>query len=420
MSEIFSQILKYINKKKFSLCLGLMFFFLLYAKTFKFYPFTPCDWNSVILTFSYKYGFIQRGFLGTIIHAITHFLPSVSGSQILIIFQYVTMLIFSISIIAIGIWSIHKLRAVAVPPHQKYCVYSFISVFYICSFGYTTYYSSRSFGHSDIWLILLTVLALILIWHNKFLPAFICSIICMCIHQAYIFMYFNIFLIALLLILAKEQHSNLRAKIIVAFICSFITCSALFVYFQFFSGVKANITYDYVREQAISLTNSAYVDKYENYIKNYLFHAPSPSSYADGLKNCGRYLRIELIAILPFIIELVHYWHDIVKQTNNIFRKIVYMASPLGIITTVPLFIMHTDYGRWIYSIYFYELTLIWLINSLDDNTVTLVTRQTIQRIQNNIIYYSFLFVYACSLGPLDKNQVRDFYYFFRIFLENM
>lgn len=153
-------------------------------------PVSACWWNTIILTFTYKYGFIQRGFLGTAIAGISKILH-ISRNASLELFQYGTMIVFCISIMTIMLWSIHKWK-----DNRKIFYYIFIS--YVMGFGYTTWFSEHLFGHSDIWLILLTIVSLYAIWKGAYEISIPVSIICMLIHQVYIFMYLNIIILTFL------------------------------------------------------------------------------------------------------------------------------------------------------------------------------------------------------------------------------
>ena len=139
--------------------------------------------------------------------------------------------------------------------------------------GYTTWFSEDLFGHSDVWLIILTIIALWAILKDNYEVAVLISVICMLIHQAYIFMYFNAILLALAIKFVYDDSK--RKRIILNVFLLIASCSLLFIYLQFFSGVKPGIDYEYVRERSTSILG----DSWEAETKNIGFmgkhHIPS-------------------------------------------------------------------------------------------------------------------------------------------------
>ena len=64
-----------MNRRKALIVPSAFCVFIMLWKAFQQAPFVPCKWNSVMLSFSYRYGFIQRGFLGTIIDVLSDIFP---------------------------------------------------------------------------------------------------------------------------------------------------------------------------------------------------------------------------------------------------------------------------------------------------------------------------------------------------------
>lgn len=55
---------KNTKNKNFMICL----FLVMLVQAVRYFPFKFGGWNQVQLSFSYEYGFIQRGFLGTLLN----------------------------------------------------------------------------------------------------------------------------------------------------------------------------------------------------------------------------------------------------------------------------------------------------------------------------------------------------------------
>ncbi len=387
-----------MNRRKALIVPSAFCVFIMLWKAFQQAPFVPCKWNSVMLSFSYRYGFIQRGFLGTIIDVLSDIFP-ISSYMILKLFQYFTMMMFFLVISVIVVWSIDKWNN-----NKK--VYFVIAMGYVMGSGYTTWFSEDLFGHSDVWLIILTIIALWAILKDNYEVAVLISVICMLIHQAYIFMYFNAILLALAIKFVYDDSK--RKRIILNLFLLIVSCSLLFIYLQFFSGVKPGIDYEYVRERSISILGDSYIDSWEAETKNYWFHGKTPYPFTQGLQQSGKWAIYEIVFMIPMIIEIGKYWRVILSNTKDKIKKCIYFATPLGIITTLPLFVMHCDYGRWFHALYFYEAIAIWLVNLISDEGVKKANKEMISWVKNNICYYVILLYYWISLGSFHRNYLRS------------
>lgn len=369
-------------------------------KAFQQAPFITCEWNTVILTFSYRYGFIQRGFLGTIIDCLSEFIP-ISPHRVIILFQYTTMLIYYLAIAAILLFSIYEWN-------NGKKVFHIIVIGYVMGSGYETWFSRNLFGHSDVWLIVLTIIALVAIWKNEYEVSIFISIIGMLIHQAYFFMYLNDILLALAFKYLINESK--RKRVVITFLFIILSCVSLFIYLQFFSHVKAGIEYEYVRNRSLDIFRAEYFDVWELEIKNYLFGEKSPLALTYGIQSFGKYVMFEFVLMFPIFYELFFYWKTIVSYTDDKLKKIFYRLVPFGIVTTLPLFIMHSDYGRWMHAVYFYEIIALWLVNLINDIAVVNANNEMIKRLKKNIGYYIALAMFWISVDYLRRNHIRDEY----------
>lgn len=198
-----------------------------------------------------------------------------------------------------------------------------------------------------------------------------------------------------------------KKRIIINISVILVSCAFLFVYFQFFSHVKPGIQYDDIRKQYINIRGNTYIDDWELEIKNYYFQGESSLPFWYGIQYSGRYSVFEFLALIPFGIELAFYWRTIFFNTKHKMKKVAYLVAPLGIISVLPCFVMHADYGRWFYSVYFYELAAIWLVNLIHDEGVVIANTEMKKRLTENVIYYLALFMFWISLGSLNQLKSR-------------
>jgi len=365
-------------------------------------PVEPCRWNETTLSFGYQYGFIQRGFLGTVIYFVSQ-VSHAPNTTIINIFQFFTVFTMVVVSLVILFWSISKMQKTK---ESKYFVYTFASMVFVLGIGWDTWFSYNLFAHTDVWLILLTIFSSFCILKKKYIPSLLLVVICLLIHQAYVFMYLNVLICAFLLLALKEK-SNKPLKWLGIML---LLCSALFVYLQFFSKAKSGITYEIVRENAISYSGQPYIDIWESQTKTYLFREADTQSATQGWQLFRNYFYMELFFAIPFLVEFIKYWHRIIKATDDKLRRTAYIIAPWGVLTAVPLFAMHTDFGRWMFAVYFYEIALICLVNSIDDANVSKVNVETIEYIKKNLFYYCAFSAYIVLLGGMDRSYIRHFY----------
>ena len=72
------------------------------------------------------------------------------------------------------------------------------------------------------------------------------------------------------------------------------------------------------------------------------------------------------------------------------------------------MYIMHNDYGRWTYAVYFYEFAIVWLLNLLNDTHAKKATNELMERVHTNKAYYSLLLFYAVVSGPFQQNLINS------------
>ena len=111
--------------------------------------------------------------------------------------------------------------------------------------------------------------------------------------------------------------------------------------------------------------------------------------------------RIILITLLPVYV----YWKLVVKEAGK--QGVFYLLISLGIVTAIPMYIMHCDYGRWTYAVFFYEFACIWLLNMIGDGAAEKATSKMMERIDANRTYYYVLLFYAGISGAFAQNLIN-------------
>ena len=191
-----------------------------------------------------------------------------------------------------------------------------------------------------------------------------------------------------------------------------VLCSGLFLYIQFFARASADITIEYVMSRTAEFMDEAIsgIQNNESTISMYLFR----NGGMDPLTGIKQYWTILIATILvysPFILCVVFYWKDYIQKVRREKQKYygLYILYPLGILTAVPLYVMHVDYGRWTYGVFFYEFALIWVLNMIGDSNAEYATESTLKRIRKKKNFFICLLCYAALLGAMEQNLLNDF-----------
>ena len=228
------------NKTKLKSILQFVFVFFLvcFALFVTYYGQEVRRYNTTILAFNYSYGFISRGLLGTLYLGLDVLIPKdilnyVDAANITFIATNVIMGIFFILALYI-----------LIKTNEKYLTGAQNIILFFAIFFVPMYYSLRNMGRPDIYMLFLTFLGLILIVWGKMEWLIVpFSILNVMIHQGYVFLFYNIFMYPLIYKIFQTTGKQ-RKKYIAILATSFLSVSVLFLYFNFFSHIGGQETYD--------------------------------------------------------------------------------------------------------------------------------------------------------------------------------
>lgn len=149
--------------------------------------------NTTVFAFSYKYGFISRGLLGTGLRVLNTLLPYdfMTYDGIGVVTKAATLLFFVILFVFYG--SCLK-RCKEETGRDAKCLIFFLSIF-----TFPMFVSAENFGRLDVYLLTILLMSCLLVlsekWEWLIVPL---SIIAMLLHPGYVFMDINILLVLLL------------------------------------------------------------------------------------------------------------------------------------------------------------------------------------------------------------------------------
>ena len=201
--------------------------------------------NSTTIAFSYEYGFISRGFIGTIYQLIDKVISiNMMTSHMLFIFVHIVTLIFIVGLLMFNIYVLHK------------CDYDTKETARYLVTGYTiwvvpTFISIDGFGRLDIYCLSLSLIMAAMIVSQRYewmIP--ILSAISILIHHGNVFMFMNIPLVLLLYRAGNEKKKFKQNYYLILFTITFVVVSILFLYFEFFSHTTGQEAYAEIIEKA--------------------------------------------------------------------------------------------------------------------------------------------------------------------------
>lgn len=323
-------------------------------------------YNSTILAFSYKYGFISRGLAGTIYQWIDHILPvNMIDYAMVLRFTLIVTLAFYVLFFAFCYQCMKRCQ-------EEYLgrflyLILFYAVFVVSMFAY-----KRNFGRLDLYLMALTVIGTMCLIAKKaewlIVPL---SMISVMYHQGYVFMFYNILLALLVYRLLSEKEKKARIYYGVILLVSLIGCSALFLWFEFFSHTDGVRYVDEIIANAKAMTKPFNGMTYHDTLIDHeiLGIDLSDVEYPYRVMN---WIEIPFfIAIIsPYIVLAVKLFRRILARAQGKTERLKYGFLVIAAGTLLPLFLMKCDYARWVFALISYYCMIFLALVAMGDRIV--------------------------------------------------
>jgi len=323
-------------------------------------------YNSTILAFTYKYGFISRGLAGTIYQWIDHILPvNMIDYAMVLRFTLIVTLAFYVLFFAFCYQCMKRCQ-------EEYLgrflyLILFYAVFVVSMFAY-----KRNFGRLDLYLMALTVIGTMCLIAKKaewlIVPL---SMISVMYHQGYVFMFYNILLALLVYRLLSEKEKKARIYYGVILLVSLIGCSALFLWFEFFSHTDGVRYVDEIIANAKAMTKPFNGMTYHDTLIDHeiLGIDLSDVEYPYRVMN---WIEIPFfIAIIsPYIVLAVKLFRRILARAQGKTERLKYGFLAIAAGTLLPLFLMKCDYARWVFALISYYCMIFLALVAMGDRIV--------------------------------------------------
>lgn len=358
------------------------------------------DWPSVEMMMSYKYGFIRRGFLGSVVLLIS-LIFNINIIKGISLVQFAGEILFCISLILIFEFLLKQCKT----QKQENIVILLLSVF-IQMFGFRFYL--YDWGEPDVYMISLTMLAVLFILKEKHIFAVV-PICCIgeMIHEGYALMFFPIVFALLFYSFWLETDTAKKRKKFIALSLALLATASLFFYFYFISKPISKYTSNAVLEEMQNHCGETLSQLLKDNVKYIWFGADTYSLplWENGKPTVEFFNRIyciicAVITCLPSFLFIIIVWISRIKnykEKKNILSELVCFFS---VFTVIPLIIVHADTARWISDFVLYE-SIILSVLTIYDGTKTEEFFQK-NKITNNgvvkFVFVTFVFITAFLL----------------------
>ncbi len=357
--------------------------------------------NTTVFAFSYKYGFISRGLLGTGLRVLNTLLPYdfMTYDGIGVVTKAATLLFFVILFVFYG--SCLK-RCKEETGRDAKCLIFFLSIF-----TFPMFVSAENFGRLDVYLLTILLMSCLLVlsekWEWLIVPL---SIIAMLLHPGYVFMDINILLV-LLLYKCLTRTGAQRKKYVALFAVTFATVSILFLYFEFFSHPQGKDIYEEVVATAKSLSDNG-----QNYHDHLINHdiLGEDVFWAEWDWHIVNFIEFPIFLVLfsPYIFIIGKFYWNLIKREQDRPKRVAYIFIVLGAGTLLPEMILKTDYGRYMFALVFYYIACNLILLALGDEGAIVQTKELMGFLKNHTALAVFLVAYAFMFVPFRDFHISD------------
>lgn len=358
-------------------------------------------YNTTVLAFSYRYGFLSRGFVGTCYQILDKLLPwdlyTYRWTQA---FSFGLHLVFVLTLLFFFYTCLKK-------GNERLNHGMIACIFIFATFSFPEYVTFENMGRIDAVMAVLTILSVYLLlrerWEWLIIPI---SAIGICVHQGYALMFLSVPLV-FLAVKVLENKNNTRKKYLWIFFLTCIISGILFMYFNYFSHTGGREIYEQVYKvaEAISADGAVHKQLIEHEI---LGLDPVADEWATHLFNF-REILIFTIMMLPYLYLLIRFFSRCIKKAPTMKEKIKYMImAAAGPVMIFPDFAFKIDYGRWVFCLIFYYAVVVLGMLARGDEALCDSFCHITGKVRKYPAIGIFLLLYPMLLTPLGDIWITE------------
>lgn len=352
-------------------------------------------WCVTPYALSYRFGFISRGFMGTLVRLV---FPNLTIKQI-----YIVILANVVLLCVLTVFFMHKILQKAYDENKTAMI--FLSGLFLINPGSVSFlFYWGNFGRFDMYLLMSLIICAMLIMWNK--CVWLVPVLCLgavMTHQAFVFQYFPAILV-LLFYYAFVQKKKFGKAILGATLV--VTC-AMFLYLQFCSQIP------YTYEETMDILNLT-TDLPEHYFGQDMmvrieYYSSVFETFGVLVKEpFGRNLCKSLVMFV-FLIPMIKILSDIWKSFGKSHKNVICKLLPwFVLVAEIPMFVLTCDYGRDFAAIVLCNFILIFTLYAMGDSGIKEGIKELAGKINANPMYYVFILVLMASIGKFQAAEVGE------------
>lgn len=358
--------------------------------------------DTTVFAFSYRYGFISRGFMGSVWAVLDKLLPwnlmSYRGIYLLSFAANMVFFLLLFSFFAVCLYRSSKIDFIK----MKYLI------FFVSIFSFSFFWTKENYGRLDIYLTIIMLLCMILLLTEKapWLVIPLC-IIGVLIHQGFVFSNLNIVLVMLFIkCLTKEKRERIKYWVIL--LATGISSSVLFLYFELFrhlAGTKDIYQEIWNRAAALSYDGKS-VSKF---IMRHEVLGENMYQFERGFHILNyQQLPFFLLFFLPYFVIAFFFFRNLYRKSEGKVAKWCTLVVILGAATVLPEYVLKIDYGRYFYMIIFYYITIVMCLLADHNEAVSEEITHLVIVVKKHLPAAGFLLVYPLLFMPFGDVEMTD------------
>lgn len=324
-------------------------------------------YNTTFFALNYDYGFIPHGFLGTLYQYISERVPWEMQNH-MAVFNFngaVTVIYFLTLFLFYGV-CMHYCSE----EHKRNLKHL---ILFLSIFAFPMFMGSKNFGSIYLYFAIIMVLSLTLIIAEKLewlvIPL---GMIGMCIHEDFLFTNASLILVLLLYKICFTDKKWKKAKHFIILVLFLVSTISLFVYFTYYSQYNGEL--ELIAEE-LKIAAKALSKDGLTYnpiiIKHEILGMDLAPLVAEYRQDNAQDFPVFCLLFAPYIYYGLRFFIQLLRnKESSLEKRLLYLACLLGGASMIPLFLYKTDFGVYIFNLFFYYIGILIVGLTLHDQTI--------------------------------------------------
>ncbi len=272
-------------------------------------------------------------------------------------------------------------------------------------------WTMENMGRFDLYLLLLTMLTcFVFLKSSSFTLQCVCwgiiGILCIAIHQIYIFIFFPL---TLVMITNKLFNSGWNSRHVAAASGTIAAVCGAFLFFQFFSHINIAT----VDELYLLLSNKTdlFIDQHALWLEYFAdisdhFDLVYINLELPPIRTRLIWAAIALVLLSPVMAVYGYLWCKAYRLSPQKYFKSKYLWMLLAMLAYLPAFVITSDWGRWLAAFFTVQFLAVAVLLQKGDTYLTQATGYLVKYFEENKIFFVLSILYLAMLGKLTANNI--------------